>query len=323
LSFLIFFVSAAPLGLYVPQYKKAILCYFSAFIVGGGGIIAYLVFKGTFIEFLRENFINTYRFAKARTNTSNPLSTILDCLFVNTYLLQSKEKTFITWRLLPLSSIVVFVVIAAKKLMSKGIKEDLEKESLVSMLFAQSIICIASWHQYYPVTCVRHVFWAAFSMPMLLFYGLLIISRHTSKKAWPAWPLLILILSPVLLSRMAGAIKKATDPYVYADSTNFAFMEKLRLTEEQKAYYDEVSATISEIRNTYGSQFKVDSRLYGWSYYYSYNDSPLRGEDTIIMTNDEDNLENYKEMGYSVIRKIPDKRFSKDFAAVTYVLIKY
>lgn len=324
LSFLIFFVSAAPLGLYVPHYKKAILCYFSAFIVGGGGIIAYLVFKGTFIEFLRENFINTYRFAKARTNTSNPLSTILDCLFVNTYLLQSKEKTFITWRLLPLSSIVVFVVIAAKKLMSKEIKDDLEKESLVSMLFAQSIICIASWHQYYPVTCVRHVFWAAFPMPLLLFYGLHVVSLRTCKRGWPAWLLFILILSPVLVSRIEGGLKKATAPYVYADSTNFSFMEKIRLTEEQKAYYDEIAAAVAEARDKYGTHLKVCSQSYGFLYFYSYNDRPLRGDDDVIALIDNPAvLEQYKKTGYSIIREIPDYRYSKDSADVTYVLVKY
>lgn len=325
LSFVLFFVFAALLGFYVPHYKKAILCYFSVFIAAVVGIIVYLVFKGIFMEFLRQNFIYTYQFAKVRTDASNPLSSILDCLFINTYLLQSKEKTFITWRLLPLSSIVVFIFIVIKKQMAKGNKEDVEKECLISMLFALSIICIASWHQYYPVTCVRHVFWAAFPMPILLFYGLLVVSLRTFKKAWPAWLLFILILSPVLLSRMEGGLKKAIAPYVYADCTNFAFMEKIRLTENQKAYYDELSTAIAEARNTYGAHLKVDSRFYyGWLYYYSYNDRPLRGEDDVIVLIDDDSvLEKYKEIGYCVIREITDTRYSKDATSVTYVLVKY
>ncbi len=323
LSFVLFFVFAAPLGVYVPHYKKSILCYFSVFIAVGGGIIAYLVSKGTFMEFLRQNFIETYKFAKNRTDASNPLSSILNCLFVHTYLLQSKEKTFITWRLLPLSSIAVFVFVAIKKLLAKGTKEAVEKESLISMLFAQSIICIASWHQYYPVTCVRHVFWAAFPMPMLLFYGLLAVSLRICKKAWPAWLLFILILSPVVLSRMEGGIKKAMASYVYADSTNFAFMEKIRLNEDQKAYYDAVSAAVAEARNTYGAHLKVDTHSYGGLYFYSYNDELLRGGDDIIaLIDDAAVVETYKAMGYSVIREIPDNRYSKDSGFVTYVLVK-
>ena len=293
------------------------------FIAVGGGIIAYLVSKGTFMEFLRQNFIETYKFAKNRTDASNPLSSILNCLFVHTYLLQSKEKTFITWRLLPLSSIAVFVFVTIKKLLAKGTKEAVEKESLISMLFAQSIICIASWHQYYPVTCVRHVFWAAFPMPMLLFYGLLAVSLRICKKAWPAWLLFILILSPVVLSRMEGGIKKAMASYVYADSTNFAFMEKIRLNENQKAYYDAVSAAVAEARNTYGAHLKVDTRSYGRLYFYSYNDELLRdGDDIIALIDDAAVVETYKAMGYSVIREIPDNRYSKDSGFVTYVLVK-
>lgn len=324
LSFVLFFVFAAPLGLYVPNYKKAVLCYLSVFALVVGGGISLLVSKGTFMEFLRRNFIDTYQFAKERTDASNPLSNILDCLFVHTYLLQSKEKIFITWRLLPLSSIVVFVFVAIKKLLAKRNKGDVEKESRISMLFAWSIICIASWHQYYPVTCVRHVFWAAFPMPLLLFYGLLAVSLRVCKKAWPAWLLFILILSPVLLSRMEGGLKKAMAPYVYADSTNFAFMEKIRLTEEQKAYYDEVSAVVAEARNTFGAHLKVDSRSYGWLYFYSYNEEPLKdGDDVIALIDDVSVLESYKNMGYSVIREIPDNRYSKVSGSVTYVLVKY
>ncbi|MCR5621100.1 MAG: glycosyltransferase family 39 protein [Treponema sp.] len=325
LSFVLFFVFAVPLRLYVPHYKKSILCYFSAFVVSGGGLVAYLVFKGTFIEFLRLNFVNTYQFAMARTNAANPLSTILDCLFVHTYLLQSEEKIFITWRLLPLSSIAAFVVIAIRKLMAKGNKGDVEKERILSMLFALSIICIASWHQYYPVTCVRHVFWAAFPMPILLFYGLLAVSLRTCKKAWPAWLLFVLILSPVLWSRMLGGLKKATAPYVFADTTNFDFMEKLRLTEDQKAYYDEVSAAVAEAREKYGADLMVvDSRWYGYLYYLSYNDRLLRGnDDFIVLVADDTVLELYKAQGYNVTRRITDTRYSKDPADVTYVVVKH
>ncbi|MBQ3799393.1 MAG: hypothetical protein II837_03765, partial [Treponema sp.] len=223
-----------------------------------------------------------------------------------------------------LSSIAVFVFVASKKLIAKRNNGGVEKESLISMLFAWSIICIASWHQYYPVTCVRHVFWAAFPMPMLLFYGLLVVSLRICKKAWPAWLLFILILSPVILSRMEGGGKKAMAPYVYADNTNFAFMEKIRLTEEQKAYYDEVSAAVVEARNTYGAHLKVDSRSYGWLYFYSYNDELLKeGDDVIALIDDVSVLETYKNMGYSVIREIPDNRYSKDSGSVTYVLVKY
>ena len=78
------------------------------------------------------------------------------------------------------------------------------------LLAAVLLLGIGSWHQYYPVPCVRHVYWAA--LPMFGAYVLLMQMIRQLRWRPPArWALLLaaalLITPPVVIRLVAGALR--------------------------------------------------------------------------------------------------------------------
>jgi hypothetical protein len=85
----------------------------------------------------------------------------------------SYEHTPLFKSLFPQSVFIVFPILTlwvlCISLYSILIRKKEYERSPDLMLIVTAIIGLASWHQYYPVPCIRHLYWAA--IPMLGFYA--------------------------------------------------------------------------------------------------------------------------------------------------------
>ncbi len=84
---------------------------------------------------------------------------------------------FLLWALLPLNAVALALSLLIKRLYGRGGPERRE-----GALLAVSMVAITSWHQYYPVPCYRHCFWAASVMVGLMVFTVLELARTASRR---------------------------------------------------------------------------------------------------------------------------------------------
>ncbi|MCX6985205.1 MAG: hypothetical protein NT118_10725 [Lentisphaerae bacterium] len=124
--------------------------------------------------------------------------------FMFSFGIEDREATSLFKCLFPGSVFIVFPLVTLSVLcvslyLLVNRKSDAERP-MGLMLIVTAIIGLASWHQYFPVPCFRHLYWA--SIPMLGFYAFAIQGIvNFSGKAVPlhlrpglSKPLLIVIL---------------------------------------------------------------------------------------------------------------------------------
>lgn len=107
-------------------------------------------------------------------------------------------------------SLLPLIVITMLLLSVRSIIHRRDTSLRRQLLAAVLLLGIGSWHQYYPVPCVRHVYWAA--LPMFGAYVLLMQMIRQLRWRPPArWALLLaaalLITPPVVIRLVAGALR--------------------------------------------------------------------------------------------------------------------
>ncbi len=77
------------------------------------------------------------------------------------------------------------------------------------------ILAMASYHQYYPVPCERHMYWAAIPMFGVFAYGLQLLWRRPWPKSWRIAILSLFLLYPALAIgyRIDHGVKRLAAPY--------------------------------------------------------------------------------------------------------------
>lgn len=108
-------------------------------------LAAYLTVYGAWPDYLRQNFLYVARFGWERGGSGSS-ATLLETFF--------PANGFVVF---PLLSLGVFFFCCRELLLRRGVRRYLP-------LAAAVLAGLASWHQFYPVPCVRHLFWA--SVPM-------------------------------------------------------------------------------------------------------------------------------------------------------------
>lgn len=165
--------------------------------------------------------------------------------------------------LFPSSVFIIFPIAALSALCvclySLFMKKREGERSIELMLIVTAIIGLGSWHQYFPVPCVRHFYWAA--IPMLGFYAFAVQTvvnlsvAKTPLNLFKKWTRLSkLLLTVMLLLPFYGTatrmVKDATDKLtsikwcmVFHDS----FLKNMIISNTAYRYFHDIQSVIERI----------------------------------------------------------------------------
>ncbi len=213
------------------------------FLGGCGALLAvftiYLTVYGAWTDYLQQTWGFAARFMRERSEEGNPL-VVLSCLF-------PFRSVFV---LLPLVSLGMLGWMLWRLCRTR---DDVRALLLASVLIAG----LASWHQYAPVPCIRHLYWGG--IPMLGAFVILLeqIWQRPWRKAMRIGLLVLLLAWPAssIGVRMLGAIDRfATLPQ--RRTVTFPHVRWIWMEEEEAAYYENIARSIQRIPAQY------DDRLF-------------------------------------------------------------
>ena len=139
---------------------KGLVFYITGFFVVSSIFISWLIIKGAGMAFLNDCFINQYETMVNKISYLGFFKQVLFSLFpvlpAHTY----GEAYINLWSFFPVVLIILFLeIILYIYLRRIFLQSSIHNKTWV--LLSLVMISLASWIQYYPVTCIRHVFWAA------------------------------------------------------------------------------------------------------------------------------------------------------------------
>ncbi len=126
-------------------------CFFAGFLIVALFAFSYICFSGAWDDFIKQNFGYVSDFAYERGGSGswqyfcNSLFPFYqdDLMFSNAF-----------FAFLPLCAMVILYLRVRNGILSGA--EEMCRWMPLAILF---ILALGSWHQYYPVPCVRHLFW--------------------------------------------------------------------------------------------------------------------------------------------------------------------
>lgn len=166
------------------------------FILGfSGGLLAVLAiyailitYWGAWQDYWIQSWKNIFAFAIKRGAGDGSINGVM----INFFPFVSDDRGFVDsiFAFFPLLTLIVF----AKLMLTHSWKNNF---SLVILL----VYSLSAWHQYYPVPCMRHIYWA--SIPMLGVFAIVIkqLFQKGNLKGKVAIILLLLILFPAIAMR--------------------------------------------------------------------------------------------------------------------------
>lgn len=165
---LLFFLITTPL-INGNKWGKAITdcAFFSAgILVASAPFFIWLGLNGAFHDMYRQSIKGAFFFGS--TTYQSETHTFLMNILMALAAYEVKIDHFYTpWSLLPLVCLFVLVILIVKKWRNR--------EGIVSVnlpLYGLLLVSMASWMQYYPVPCLRHLYWAATPMIGVVSYGM-------------------------------------------------------------------------------------------------------------------------------------------------------
>lgn len=228
--------------------------YTIALVVQSVFIIMILFAQGAFSDFWIQNIKYMVKFGNSMGGGSQGTGNLIKCVITS---LLAKNAFFLggefhSARILPFTCLIVFLFLVVRKM---RYKVKFQKDEL--FIFILSIYCVASWHQYYPVDCFRHIFWASFPMFGVSVYVLQKIFSILFKKikcsyflrSLTAVIVLVLILLPDLKFRYTGSKSKLSVSYSQMTDETFGYLEGLKLTEGEVQQYTDLHTTIKQLED--------------------------------------------------------------------------
>lgn len=115
-------------------------------------------------------------------------------------------------------------------------------------LAVATLFALASWHQYFPVPCVRHLYWAAIPMFGAFAFVIQCIWRAPWRNTFRigAVTLLLLPVAGAVLYRAAGAWYRLA-AFSERRSPAVAGLEGMLLTEPEAGYFEAIAAAVGRI----------------------------------------------------------------------------
>ena len=198
---------------------------------------------GALHDFARQNLAGMVTMATSRSQNGGVFGMALYRLFIAPLVEWGKPWVNYLWVLLPLMSLALFVLSAWRICRKNDDKE-------ASARFIYALFAVASWHQYYPVSCYRHWFWAGF--PSVLSAMLIItdLCRYLARKKQrrtlfyrlAVCLLVLLLFSPSVAMRVEGGFARITlqDKQSPFHNAHYGHLDGLYLSPAVTQHYTEL-----------------------------------------------------------------------------------
>lgn len=214
--------------------------------------------------------------------------------------------------ILPVSTLILFFY-----LIYKIIKQGIYKENIIRwkekiLIFVILWFSLASWHQYYGVSEIRHWYWGGFPMMGVLTMLLYYLCRQLEGK-WHSviTILLLLTLSATTLYERYSYYKERKERYIYEiEKEECAELEGIFLSAEQSRFYKDYCEVMESLKETHPERgIRNDSfcELLG-GLGYDENNIIDKSKAPIIVSN-SNNAEDYPEyfMAVELIQDYPEQ----------------
>lgn len=216
----------------------------SAFILGiilpSACIFTWLISNGALHDWWLQQIYFAYVFADKANSQQSLIINVASCLFVALEESGIPRLTNI-WVMMPG---ICFFLFAKTFLIKRFSERDL---IVLSLIF----VSLASWMQYYPVLCARHVYWAATPMIGLVSYFAYTIFPARMKLSGKALSLFVIFsfFGYDIVARTMEGIDKAAQSYVQLERPHV--LAGMKLSEGGFKYYVEVQTIIDDYMGKY------------------------------------------------------------------------
>lgn len=213
------------------ELKKCLFIYIIGNILVNALFIIWLAANHAFIDWWKQSIL--FPFFWAQRNSGGLVN------FIRVHFPRSINPVISIWSLLPIATICVLI--------------RNSKNQIISLL---AFVGLASWLQYYPITCIRHLYWAG--TPMLGLCALFIyqlvndflannskIPKNTIK--YLAIIIFVIIFLPDAGYRMVKGFKKINRGYYFVGQP--AFLKNIRLTKDEADSYTNTYQKIEKYFN--------------------------------------------------------------------------
>lgn len=223
-------------------YKECRL-YVLTFLAMISAFVAYLVINGSAEDFWIQNVEYMVKFGSTQRvdGESGFIKSLIRCLLGWVW---TGEYA---WGIVALISVAHFCVRVLYCVKKRAVSSE---DKCILML---NMYACASWHQYYPVPCMRHCYWGAFPILGIAFYSLVSLCKIIYRGRWKgkavvtyitAMILLLGINGQVLYYRGLGIILHSRIDYEFLENSGYDYLDGLRLSEEQIEFYDSLHRAI-------------------------------------------------------------------------------
>lgn len=273
---LVIFLATTPL-LTGQQWKNAMkdCAFFLAGIVAASvPFFVWLALNGAIHDMYLQSIKTAFFFGTKEWNMPDQ-STNLFMKILRALIVTNRTDNSLLWTLLPLVCLSLLAILALKKWYNRGSVYN------CLPLYGLLLVSLASWHQYFPVTCIRHCYWAATPMIGVFSYGTWqLCKRCIAEKKGMQILIVCLILASVFGfdtgKRIAAGLKKIT--YTYTKIEEPKVLRGMYVLPYQAITYQAINTSLNNTDKRNSFPYLVN--LSGDSLYLTfigpqYNWSPL------------------------------------------------
>ena len=240
---------------------KTMALFLIGVIASSSCFFIWLIANGALKDWWLQQIYFAFIFASDTSGQNSLIKEVFSCLFA------TKKVEYLTciWSILPIVCILLFIYLilfalyktqekktvkkaTVKNKKNNNFKQIREFSKLNLIILALLFASFASWMQYYPVLCIRHVYWSVTPMIGIFSYCIWLIVNHISKSITTKTIIsLVLILSFFSYDIEQRIVHGYAKTKIYTiELKKPSVLSKIKLSKDQSEFYTDVNNVISD-----------------------------------------------------------------------------
>lgn len=175
--------------------------------------------------------------------------------------------------MVPILNLIIFSVYLVRIIRQAIEKRRIAKIDVELLCFA--MFALASWSQYYPVPCDRHIFWGKFPMIALMGVGLyrlftIVSNKHKNLAGVYTIIIVLIIQFPIVRENVINGYAKLTSPTYYVEDSPYHYLDGIRMDKEEAIFFSEVESTLYSLELRYPEKELLN--ISGYTLFSCYSD---------------------------------------------------
>lgn len=156
-----------------------------------------------------------------------------------------------------ISNLVFFAVYLRRVIRQIVAKSKINQIDMELLCF--SVFALASWSQYYPVVCIRHIFWGQF--PMIAFMAVGLYEMITRVVRLPnKYEFLVgvctiigvlIVQFPIIKENVINGYLKLKLPVYYVTDSRYHYLDGIRMDQEEAIFYSDAETFLYNLEQRY------------------------------------------------------------------------